>query len=236
MNSILFSRAKCATTPAARLICFPYAGGAASIYRHWCSRLPNDVEIASIQLPGRETRFHEPLQAHINHLLSVIVPDIEQLIVDAPYALYGHSLGALIAFEVSRHIRRRNLSAPRACIVSGRVAPDLPSTTRLNDLPDQLLIEGLRRFGGTPEEVLTNTDLMSILVPIIRADLAVTENYDYYAEPPLATPIVALGGKDDPVVPLAALQAWAKHTSGTFLIETFEGGHFFNFNASFGGS
>jgi medium-chain acyl-[acyl-carrier-protein] hydrolase len=215
--------------PSVRMICFPYAGSGASIFSHWSQHLPTNIELIAVQLPGHETRYHEQLQLTVSDLINILLPEIETYL-NCPYVLYGHSMGALIAFELARAISRTNLLPPKLCMVSGRVAPHLPSLTSMNNASTEVLLEGLRQFSGTSEEFLASRELMDVFIPILRADLGITENYNYYSSPKLSVPIIAFGGLEDPSVPVDALQAWGDHTVGEFKSEFFPGNHFFNFN------
>jgi medium-chain acyl-[acyl-carrier-protein] hydrolase len=210
-----------------RLFCLPHAGGGASLYRLWAEHLPEFIEVCPIQLPGRETRIRErpfdALEPLVRALTEAVTPWL-----DRPYAVFGHSAGALIGFELSRALRSAGLPEPVRLFVSGRTAPhhpcDEPATW---DLPDAALIETLRELGGAREEVLAHPELMELLLPIVRADLAVAERYVFRGGDPLDSPITALAGRDDPRAPPAALEGWAEHTRGRFQLEVFPGGHFF---------
>lgn len=212
---------------ALRLFCFPFAGGGASIFRLWPAGLPSSVELCALQLPGRESRLREPAHQRIGPLLDEIVDAITPEL-DRPFALFGHSKGALVAFELGRELRRRGLPSPTLLIASGRVAPQLPPRRRpIHALPEAEFRDELRRLDGTPRAVLDHHELMSLFSPVIRADLAVNESYVYRAEPPLDVPLLALGGRDDPLVHADDLDAWETQTSSRFECVRFDGGHFF---------
>jgi medium-chain acyl-[acyl-carrier-protein] hydrolase len=212
---------------ATRLFCFPPAGAGASAFRTWPERLLPDTELWAVQLPGREERFNEVpmdrMQPIIDSMSEIIV---EQL--DRPYALFGHSMGSLIAFELVRVLRRIGMPLPTCLFVSGQRAPQIkdPSPQRF-DLPDREFIEELRKMEGTPPDVLSNPELMEMLLPVLHADFAVCQTYEYYAEPPLACPIVAFGGEQDGECSVAHLELWREQTSWDFRMKTFPGGHFY---------
>lgn len=210
----------------ARLFCFPFAGGGASAYFGWDRQVAPELEVWSVQLPGRETQSARPLLTRLAALSDVLVPVLRPHL-ELPFAFYGHSLGALVAFELTRALRRAGLPAPALCAISARVAPHLAPTTRLHQLDEAAFVEGLRRFGGTPERVLADPDLRRHFLPILRADLALTESYAHEEEAPLAVPIAAFGGESDVSVSAEALRAWQRHTRADFSAEFLPGGHFF---------
>ncbi|SIO60275.1 Surfactin synthase thioesterase subunit [Singulisphaera sp. GP187] len=210
-----------------RLFCFPFAGGGASLFRLWPDQLPEGVELCAIQLPGRETRIREP----IHQLIGPLIDDLVEALaadLDQPFALFGHSMGALVAFELTRELRRRNLPSPQLLIASGRIAPQLrPRRRPIHTLPEPEFRKELRLLDGTPQALLDHNELMSLFSPIIRADLAVNATYIYTTEPPLPLPILALGGRTDPWVDQEELEGWRLQTSETFKSEHFPGSHFF---------
>lgn len=213
-----------------RLFCFPYAGGDAAIYRAWPDGLPG-VEVVAVRPPGRGSRFREPPFTRIVPLVSELAGAVQPLL-DRPFAFFGHSLGALIAFELARELRRRNDKPPGQLIVSGSDAPQRIQTHKsVHALPDAEFIENLRQLDRTPSEVLANQELISLLLPMLRADFSLLETYAYAEEPPLGCPILAVGGQQDERVRPDGLQAWADQTSEGFSLEMLPSGHFF-LNAS----
>ena len=211
-----------------RLFCVPYAGGAASAYRGWSEMLPADVEVCPVQLPGRGSRFREAPFRKVSDLVPALAEGLLPLL-DVPFALFGHSMGALVAFELARELRRRGAAAPVLLALSGHQAPTRPeSEPPFSHLPDaQFLEEVRRRYDGIPPEVLAEKELLQILLPVLRADIQVLETYTYAKEPPLDCPISCLGGEDDPHVSRADLEAWGAETCGPLRVHTFAGGHFF---------
>ena len=210
-----------------RLFCFPYAGGGASAFRGWASELPKDVEVCAIQLPGRESRLlEEPyrdIPAIVQALATAIVP-----FFDRPYAFFGHSMGSLVAFELARELRRQHRAGPMHLVVSGHRAPRFASRRRaIHALPQAELIDELRRLNGTPEEVLRDPELMSMLLPTLRADFSACEQYTYADEAPLTCPISAFGGLQDPRVAHDDLSAWREQTTDRFVLRMLPGDHFF---------
>lgn len=212
---------------ALRLFCFPYAGGGASIFRAWPDHLPATIEVCAIQYPGRENRLNEPLLDNTDQLVAALLPAVRPYL-DRPFAFFGHSLGALIAFEVARQLD----AAPRARLVhlfaSARAAPQLPADgPQIHTLPQADFIRQIAQLDGTPAEILEHAELMELLYPILRADFAVNETYVYRPSPPLACPISALGGLRDRLVDRTQLEAWGKQTNGSFAVRMFPGHHFF---------
>ncbi len=210
-----------------RLFCLPFAGGGASVYRLWPAGLPGWAEVCAVQPPGRETRFREPAHQRIGPLVAELVECMEPLL-DRPFAIFGHSLGSLVGFELARALRARGLAAPELVIASGRTAPQRPLRRRpIHALPEAEFRDELGKLEGTPQAVLGHDDLMSLFSPMIRADFAVNESYVYRDEPPLDSPILALGGQDDPWVDRSELEAWNMQTTRAFECRVFPGKHFF---------
>ena len=214
-----------------RVFCFPFAGGGASTFNAWADELPYDVrvqvELCAIQLPGRETNMKAPPYKSISPLLDALAPVIGRD-QSMPFAFLGHSMGALISFELARQLRRERRRGPTHMIVAGHRAPQLPERHRpVHDLPDQEIIASLRIFGGTPEGVLQNSELMDLFLPVLRADFAVCESYVYASEEALTCSITAFGGNDDGRVSREELSAWRAQTSNSFSMHMFPGDHFF---------
>ncbi len=218
-----------AKQPAARLFCFPYAGGGASIYRQWAGKLPAWIEVCAFQLPGRESRLREPGHTDINDAIDEIADTICPLL-DQPFYLFGHSMGARISFELVRFLRRHNQPQPKHLFVSARRGPHMPrrdTDTDLHALPDREFLAGIKKLGGTPDEVLANAELMELFLPILRADFTLLETYKYVPEPPLACPITAYCGTEDKEVSKEEMAGWQEQTLSTFKLVTIPGGHFF---------
>jgi len=210
-----------------RLFCFPYAGGSASMFRSWAEEAPPEVEVCAIQPPGRENRWREPrltvLPEFLLSLAQSILPHLK-----LPFAFFGHSLGALIAFELARLLRRQGDPQPLCLFVSGRRAPHLPDPRpSTHQLPDGEFIDSIRRLGGTPEELLQNSEVTQLFLPTLRADFALNETYTYRVDEPLECPIFAFGGAEDPEAGRDEVAAWDAHTSASFSTRMFPGDHFF---------
>ncbi|MEC4814646.1 MAG: beta-ketoacyl synthase N-terminal-like domain-containing protein [Scytonema sp. PMC 1069.18] len=210
-----------------RLFCFPYAGSGASIFYSWLEELPNNIELLPIQLPGREDRLGETPFNRLKPLIETLIPQLSSYL-DAPFVFFGHSLGALIAFELARELRKQNLPTPVQLFVSGSRAPQVPDLDApIHKLPEPKFLESLRRLNGTRDEVLQNPEVMQLFLPALRADFAILETYFYSTQEPLNCPITALGGKEDSRVNPEQLAAWREQTHSEFSIKMFPGDHFF---------
>jgi medium-chain acyl-[acyl-carrier-protein] hydrolase len=213
---------------ALRLFCFPYAGGGGSAYMPWGRETPCPIEVCAVQLPGREGRLNERPYTQISDLIDVTFEALRPHL-EAPFALFGHSMGALLAFEFARRIRHAGGPAPVRLIVSGHRGPRLPRRySAIAHLPDAEFIgEICQRYGGVPEEVLRQPELMALLVPCLRADMALIENYRYRDAEPLECPISAFGGREDPEATETQLSRWEAETRSSFSMRQFAGTHFY---------
>jgi medium-chain acyl-[acyl-carrier-protein] hydrolase len=210
-----------------RLFCFPYAGGGPHIFRTWRQHLPLYVEVCPVQLPGHNGRLGEKAFTQLPPLVAALASGLRPLL-DLPFAFFGHSLGAMISFELARHLRREGGPEPFHLFVSGSRAPQVPSTEPPTyDLPDDEFIEELKRLNGTPEELLEHEDLMKLMLPILRADFSICQTYSYTPEPALECPITAFGGEDDSETSEGRLEAWREQTNAHFRMHVYTGDHFF---------
>ncbi|WP_043619514.1 thioesterase II family protein [Nonomuraea candida] len=213
--------------PRMRLFCAPHAGGGAGVYRAWAQLLAPEIEVVAIRLPGREMRYGETPRTSTEQLVPELVRGVAPLL-DRPHAWFGHSMGALIAFESCRWIRRAGLPEPARLLVSGRSAPQLPLRGRpVHDAPTPELVRWLRVTGGTPPELLDDPALFEALLPMLRADMTVAETYRYRPEPPLSCPMSIYGGSDDEYATPEELRPWERQTTGECRLRLFQGGHFF---------
>ena len=214
-------------TPWARLFCFPHAGGGASSFNGWRKLLPAGVELAAIQLPGCEIREGEAPCRRLDALIPALLSHVASL-TDLPFLFYGHSLGAIIAFDLLREMRRRQIPLGCALIVSGRRAPQLPLSHEAYGLaPEGTFANYLRLMGATPEAVLQRPHWRDRLFPTIRADLNMSDLYEYAQESPLDCPIHCFPGRDDPLVSAAEWHGWEAQTAAGFALTELPGGHFF---------
>jgi surfactin synthase thioesterase subunit len=210
-----------------RLYCLPHAGGGAALFRTWPSGLPADVEVCPIQLPGREIRFSEPRFTSITQLVQTLAP-IMVPHLKKPFAVFGHSMGALIGFELIRELRQLGAPAPLRLLVAAREAPQLMETLLpLNGLPDKEFFEELhQRYGGIPYEAFNNQEIRDVFIPLLRADIEMVETYRCRPEPPLDCPISVFGGWLDRIA-YPDLQAWQQQTRQPVFVQMFGGSHFF---------
>jgi surfactin synthase thioesterase subunit len=210
-----------------RLFCFPHAGGAASLFRSWTQDPPPGLAVCPVQLPGRESRFGQPFATGITDL----VPDLAAALrpwLDVPFALLGNSMGALIAFELARHLRREAGPEPVRLIVGGAEAPGAERHwPRLSDLPDVLFGRAMQeRHGGIPDLILTDPQLRAIYLPLLRADMGLVEDYRLTPGPMLSCPVSAYVGAADHSVRRSEVDGWGAVTSGPFDAAVIDGDHF----------
>jgi medium-chain acyl-[acyl-carrier-protein] hydrolase len=210
-----------------RIYCLPFAGGAASAYRTWASAVPADCELVSVQLPGREDRYTEPPLSELGVLERLLADIIERDAAGRPYALFGHSMGALLSYGTAREMRARS-APPRLLAVSGRRPPHVVgSAPVLSQLGDAELIEALLAAGGIPPELADERDLLEYALPMLRADLSSSEGYTHAPGALLDFPIAVFAGRDDAMAPPADLAAWGDLTTAGASVREFPGGHFY---------
>lgn len=211
-----------------RLFCLPYAGGRGQVFSEWPASLPPDLELYAIEPPGRVLRRRESPIDDMHVLVGRIVDEIEPLLLDKPFALFGHSMGALVAFELIRTLRRTGLPLPQVLVASGCGAPHMPPKgppAHLYSDPD--FVTYLESLGGVPPRLAESLTLQRLLLPSLRADIKLCELYQVENEPPLEIPIWAIGGSQDQTVPMFKLRGWQEHTSARFELRVLSGGHFF---------
>lgn len=197
------------------------------MYRAWANAVPSEIELCSVQLPGRENRIAHKLINDWKPIVEAMVTELRPFMA-SPFAFFGYSMGALLSFELARALARVEASTPIHLHVAAYRAPQIASPAApIHSLPTDEFTHQIRLLKGTPDEVLNNSELMDLMLPVLRADFAVCEAYQLEAGPPLACPITALGGLDDLLASRAYLEAWSLHTSGDFQIRMYPGGHFF---------
>ncbi len=213
-------------TAPVRLFCLPFAGGSAAIYADWVKTLPSEIGVWGIEPPGRGRRIAETAFDTCEAFADACVHALREQL-DRPFALYGHSMGALVGFEVLRRLRLQGRPLPMHFFASGARAPHLrKSDPPIHALPRDAFVRELQAYGGTPPEVLANAELMDLVVPTLRADFALCENYRYAECAPFDVPITGLGGLTDTVVPAEDLRAWSAYST-RFVARMLPGGHFF---------
>jgi medium-chain acyl-[acyl-carrier-protein] hydrolase len=214
------------TSPKARLICFPYAGANARSFTRWRALLPKEHALWSAELPGRGARRLEAFAVDMDALTDQLVSELEPLL-DIPCVFFGHSMGAIAAYECARKLEQRAGMAPRHLIVSARGAPHRGNPhAQVHDLSDAHLLDIVRRNGGTPPKVLSDPELMALFLPIIRADFKLLASHKDLRQHTFPYPVTAMGGVKDRVDE-TALRQWRGYTSSAFSLRMFDGGHFF---------
>ncbi|WLQ32272.1 alpha/beta fold hydrolase [Streptomyces castrisilvae] len=208
-----------------RLVCVPYAGGGAGVFRGWHTGLPG-IEVAAVRLPGRESRYTDPPYRTMGPLVADLADAITAT-ADRPYALFGHSMGARVAFETARRLRRVGGPQPRCLFVSGCRAPHLPLRPPTGHLTDARFVQELRALGGAPPQFFADPELVALLLPMLRADFGVLESYEHAPAAPLGLPVRAFCGDADPHVSPAQAAAWRAHTTSRFGLTRVAGGHFY---------
>jgi medium-chain acyl-[acyl-carrier-protein] hydrolase len=212
--------------PALRLFCVPHAGGAPHAFQGWPLELPRHVEVCAVNLPGRGKRFAELAYDRLGPLVRDLAAGLSPWL-DRPFALFGHSMGAVVAFELARVLRSEGKREPVHLFVSGASAPQLPRLQRLHLLTDSQLIAELVRMNGLERELLEETELLHLVLPTIRRDLEAAETHECAAGVPLTCPLSVFGGADDWLAPSDRLSSWDVHTTGACRVDVFEGDHFF---------
>jgi medium-chain acyl-[acyl-carrier-protein] hydrolase len=222
-----FERVSHTSVPSFRLFCLPYAGGSPDVYRSWRKWLAPQLDICLVHLPGHGRNLGQQGFRRLVPLVQELA-DRMDCGTDLPFAIYGHSMGALIAFELASELLRRGCKMPQLLLVSGRRAPHCPSVYRQTfDLPDEEFLSELRRLNGTPAEVLDNPELIKLFIDVIRDDFELVDTYEYQPGERLPCPICVYGGIDDEDVSIESNEAWQEHTSVSCKVRMFQGDHFF---------
>jgi medium-chain acyl-[acyl-carrier-protein] hydrolase len=218
-------RSKNAAQVKIRLFCFHYAGASASIFRSWERALPDEIELVAVQLPGREYRLDESLLTDMHGIARLVT---EILPLDKRFVFFGHSMGALLEFEIARLLREQGLRQPEMLIASGRNAPQFKwRDAGMQLLPDDEFVSAVIAYKGVPESLLANAALRDLVLPRIRSDLTVSAEYQYVEKDPLKCPIVVLVGNEDELSTEAGLNGWRTQTTAEVRYFRFAGNHFF---------
>lgn len=232
-DSLWFVRFRPVTSPELRWYTFAHAGGAASAFRPLTMALPPTVEVCAIQAPGRWNRAKEPPTRRVHEQVEALWSTFVASLDGAPFALWGHSLGALVAFELARKLQREGKPAPRLLLASARRAPTLlPLGEPVSHLPDPAFVDAIdARYGGISPVIRSDPEMLALTLPALRADMEMYETYRCDPGPPLSCPITVLYGANDPITSADTIEPWRAQTSATFTATTRPGGHFFPFDA-----
>lgn len=233
MNNTWFRRFT--TGPAANgplLVCFPHAGGSATAFKDLARTLHPAVDVVAVQYPGRQDRYSEAPFTDLGRLAEVVAGELAGVLTanrERPYALFGHSMGTLVAFETARHLVRAGRPGPRRLFLSGRGDP-VTGYVPYHLWDDDKVLDDVRRLGGTNQAMLENPDLMELVLPALRADYRALGMYHWQAGAPLTAPVTVLIGADDPMVTVEEAGTWQAHTTGDFQVQVFPGDHFYLFD------
>jgi len=217
--------------PRLRLLCLPHAGGTASFFRHWVEHVPADVELIAVQYPGRQDRLDEACIEHMDALADQVAEAVTGLL-DRPVAVFGHSMGASVAYEVTVRLEGRHNVSPVQLFTSGRQAPHRQVTEDIAHLSDDELVDTIRGLGEVDRGILDNHDLREFILPPLRADYRLILGYRPEQPLQVAAPITAYVGLSDPGCPIEGARAWSELTTGGFNLRIFPGDHFFPVTAA----
>lgn len=226
---ILRSTRSASSDPVVRLFCLPYAGGGASIFKNWQANLSSHIDVCPISLPGREMRIGQRPIAEIDRMLDALT-DVVGGESHRPYALFGHSMGGLLAYELTRRLSDAGCPGPALLCVSARQAPDLPGAAELlavNELDDDQFYSMLGKLNERTAQLLADASLRALLLPTLRADFELCAAWQPHSSPPLDVPILAFSGSADTSVSSASIAQWERHTTRRFVHHRLDGDHFF---------
>ena len=214
-------------SPSLRLVCLPFAGGGASVYESLARLLPHSIEVLALQLPGREERTREDPPNDVLKLAAACAVAVRPYL-NVPYALYGHCAGALLAYEMAHEVGQRFGVWPKCLVAAAQPAPHLPVTrSPLHELPDEQLIEVIRERDGLPTKIADKSELISLLLPLLRSDFTLWEQYQYRQRDPLPCPVTTVRGRTDGLVDVSDTKPWGAHSSAGWSELLVEGGHYF---------
>ncbi|MFA0812686.1 thioesterase II family protein [Microbulbifer epialgicus] len=209
-----------------RLMCLPHAGGSAALYRPWAKLLPDSVELVLVCLPGRGHRYNETMPADMQTLISLLSRAVTP-ILDRPWAVFGHSMGATVAHELILSLHRESLRDPEHLFVSARKAPQFQKSGNIHKLDDESLCQRITQLGGTAPELLEMPELRALFLPAIREDYRLIETSKVSSDQLLNCPITAMVGRDDPVLSINDARGWQQWTNCQFQLKEYAGNHFY---------
>ncbi|MFD4673751.1 thioesterase II family protein [Lentzea sp. NPDC058450] len=209
-----------------RLVCLPHAGGSASFYYPVSESLTPEVEVLAVQYPGRQDRRNEPCVESVTELADLIVEALLPWSDEKPLALFGHSMGSTVAFEVARRLEQQG-RPPVALFASGRRAPSRYRDDQVHLRDDNAIVEELQTLSGTDSRLLGNEDLLRLVIPVVRADYKAVETYRCSPGAKVLCPVSVLVGDSDPKATIEEARAWSEHTTSAFELQVYPGGHFY---------
>jgi surfactin synthase thioesterase subunit len=212
-------------SPVGHVLLFPHAGGAATYFRPFASHFTEGLDASAIQYPGRQERLREPFVTTIEALADQVIHELDPLL-GTPLLLFGHSMGAAVAYEVTRRMEGRG-HPPRGLVVSGRRAPSMTREEAVHRGTDEEVLAEIARLDGTSQRLLNEPDVVRMVMPAIRNDYRAIEKYRPDPASPLGVPILCLTGDEDPQVTRAEAESWRVHTTAEFRQRSFSGGHFY---------
>ncbi|MEV7192285.1 alpha/beta fold hydrolase [Streptomyces sp. NPDC093510] len=216
-----------------RLFCLPYAGGSARVYQRWSDAVGPRFPVSAVELPGHGRRIREPLHTSADSLMDLLLSELTGQLGAGPYALFGHSMGGRLAFQLAHECVRRGLPRPVQLFLSAARSPAADMTThRLHDLPDTELLTALGTLGGSPAETLAHSELMAVMLPVLRADLRLAESWSFRPEHPLDIPVSLFSGLADPLASRTEVERWRDFFSSQACHRSYHGDHFFPFPAA----
>jgi medium-chain acyl-[acyl-carrier-protein] hydrolase len=226
-NSWIKSFSKGNVDPEIKLICFPFAGGGANVYRFWPSLIVKHVDVCAISLPGRESRILEKNVSNSDEVCNAIVAELIANYWHKPLVFFGHSMGSMLAYEVAIKLQEDYGWIPKLLIASGRQAPHKKIGGNFHQQPDDIFINELKRLNGTPSAIFEDAEMRKIVLSILRADYTLLETYRMKANTLLRAPIVTCCGMDDPEVEVYDMAFWSELTAIGCTHHTFDGDHFY---------
>lgn len=230
MTALVQPKGFCRLTPSTvaqrRLFCFPFAGGNAHVFKELATQMPKGIEVYGVDFPGRGTRFGEAPLRDLSTLIDDLADGI-RFLLDRPFVFYGHSNGALVAFELARRLAKVHYREPDVLILGAKRCPTCGPETPIHHLDDATFKMRLRDYDGTPDNIMECPDLMQVYLPILKADFALSETYELRDRSKLSCPIHAVAGTQDALANPKMMQHWAEFADGSFTLHQIEDGHFF---------